>query len=27
VTYLAVGTSILWFRNSICRYRPITVGI
>jgi hypothetical protein len=27
VTFLAVGTSILWFRSSICRYRPITVGI
>ena len=27
VTFLAVGTSILWFRNAICRYRPITVGI
>jgi intracellular septation protein A len=27
VTVLAVGVSMLWFRNSICRYRPVTVGI
>jgi hypothetical protein len=27
VTVLAVGASILWFRSSICRHRPITVGI
>jgi hypothetical protein len=27
VTVLAVGASILWFRSSICRHRPITVGV
>jgi intracellular septation protein A len=27
VTVLAVGISMLWFRNSICRYRPVTVGV
>ena len=27
VTVLAVGVSMLWFRNSICRYRPVTVGV
>jgi hypothetical protein len=27
VTVLAVGVSMLWFRSSICRYRPVTVGV
>jgi len=27
ITVLAVGISMLWFRNSICRYRPVTVGV
>lgn len=27
VTVLAVGVSILWFRRSMARYQPITVGV